>query len=229
MAHFNLDDYETVETRLEKFWAKYPNGRTETKLLKFDGGQYIVWSAIYRDIADSVPFATGLAEETVQGRGVNSTSALENAETSSLGRSLANGGFAAKGKRASAEEMSKVAAKSAAQSAIEEAKAKMAQTGKEYVPVAKEDDPWTIKEAKPVTTVDEAVNIVKEIIGGQTERDIPKCKCNRDMAWRTGTGKNGKPWANFSCTNVPSRKCQDPIWYEIDKDTGAWKPQERKW
>ena len=228
MAHFNLDDYETVETRLEKFWAKYPNGRTETKLLKFDGGQYIVWSAIYRDIADSVPFATGLAEETVQGRGVNSTSALENAETSSLGRSLANGGFAAKGKRASAEEMSKVAAKSAAQSAIEEAKAKMAQTGKEYVPVAKEDDPWTIKEAKPVTTVDEAVNIVKEIIGGQTERDIPKCKCNRDMAWRTGTGKNGKPWANFSCTNVPSRKCQDPIWYEIGAD-GAWKPQERKW
>ena len=227
MAGF-LDDYETVETRLEKFWAKFPNGRTETKLLKFDSGQYIVWSAIYRDIADSVPFATGLAEETVQGRGVNSTSALENAETSSLGRSLANGGFAAKGKRASAEEMAKVAAKSAAQSAIEEAKAKMAQTGKEYVPVAKEDDPWTIKEAKPVTTVDEAVNIVKEIIGGQTERDIPKCKCNRDMAWRTGTGKNGKPWANFSCTNVPSRKCQDPIWYEIGAD-GAWKPQERKW
>lgn len=228
MAHFNLDDYETVETRLEKFWAKYPNGRTETKLLKFDGGQYIVWSAIYRDIADSVPFATGLAEETVQGRGVNSTSALENAETSSLGRSLANGGFAAKGKRASAEEMSKVAAKSAAQSAIEEAKAKMAQTGKEYVPVAKEDDPWTIKEAKPVTTVDEAVNIVKEIIGGQTERDIPNCKCGKPMAWATGQGKNGKPWGHFKCTNVPSRKCQDPIWYEIGAD-GAWKPQERKW
>ena len=228
MAHFNLDDYETVETRLEKFWAKYPLGRTETKLLKFDGGQYIVWSAIYRDISDSVPFATGLAEETVQGRGVNSTSALENAETSSLGRSLANGGFAAKGKRASAEEMSKVAAKSAAQTAIDEAKAKMAQTGKEYVPVAKEDDPWTIKEAKPVTTVDEAVNIVKEIIGGQTERDIPNCKCGKPMAWATGQGKNGKPWGHFKCTNVPSRKCQDPIWYEIGAD-GAWKPQVRNW
>lgn len=227
MAHFNLDDYETVETRLEKFWAKYPLGRTETKLLKFDGGQYIVWSAIYRDIADSVPFATGLAEETVQGRGVNSTSALENAETSSLGRSLANGGFAAKGKRASAEEMSKVAAKSAAQNAIEEAKAKMSQTGSTYVPVVNEADPWTLTATKPPATVDEAVNIVKDIIGGQTERDIPKCsKCHdgKDMVWKTGiSGKTKKPWGNFSCY-----ACKDTLWYDISPN-GTWIPQERKW
>lgn len=225
MASF-LDDYETVETRLEKFWNKFPNGRTETKLLKFDGGQYIVWSAIYRDIADAVPFATGLAEETVQGRGVNSTSALENAETSSLGRSLANGGFAAKGKRASAEEMSKVKAKVDADNAIAEAKAKMAQTGKEYVPIAKEDDPWTIREAAPAATVDEAVAIVKDIIGGTTERDIPRCsKCHdhKEMTWRTGIGKNKKPYGNFSCYT-----CKDVIWYEIGAD-GAWKPQDRKW
>jgi len=227
VAHFNLDDYETVETRLEKFWAKYPLGRTETKLLKFDGGQYIVWSAIYRDIADSVPFATGLAEETVQGRGVNSTSALENAETSSLGRSLANGGFAAKGKRASAEEMSKVAAKSAAQNAIEEAKAKMSQTGSTYVPVVNEADPWTLTATKPPATVDEAVSIVKDIIGGQTERDIPKCsKCHdgKDMTWKTGvSAKTKKPWGNFSCF-----ACKDVIWYEI-KPNGSWGRQENKW
>ena len=225
MASF-LDDYETVETRLEKFWSKFPNGRTETKLLKFDGGQYIVWSAIYRDITDSVPFATGLAEETVQGRGVNSTSALENAETSSLGRSLANGGFAAKGKRASAEEMSKVERKNAAQTAIEEAKAKMAQTSKEYVPIAKEDDPWTIREAAPAATVDEAVAMVKDIIGGQTERDIPVCKkCDppKPMSWKTGQGKNGKPYGKFDCWT-----CKDIIWYEVSKD-GTWQPQKNKW
>ena len=225
MAGF-LDDYETVETRLEKFWSKFPNGRTETKLLKFDGGQYIVWSAIYRDIADSVPFATGLAEETVQGRGVNSTSALENAETSSLGRSLANGGFAAKGKRASAEEMSKVKAKVEANRAIEEAKAKMAQTGKEYVPIAKEDDPWTIRDAAPAATVDEAVAMVKDIIGGQTERDIPVCKkCDppKPMSWKTGQGKNGKPYGKFDCWT-----CKDIIWYEVSKD-GTWQPQKNKW
>ena len=227
MANF-LDEYETVETRLEKFWAKYPNGRTETKLLKFEGGQYIVWSAIYRDIADSVPFATGIAEETVQGRGVNSTSACENAETSSLGRSLANGGFAAKGKRASAEEMSKVASKVQTMSLVEETKAKMAATAGEYVPVPKEDDPWTIKSAAPVQTMEGAVDLLKQQMGARTERDIPRCKCGKDMVWKTGQGKTGKPWANFSCSNVPSRKCQDPLWYEIGAD-GAWKPQEKKW
>jgi hypothetical protein len=225
---FNLADYETVETRLEKFWAKFPNGRIETKLIKYDGGQYIIWSAIYRDIADAVPFATGLAEETVQGRGVNSTSALENGETSSLGRSLANGGFAAKGKRASAEEMSKVVVKANTEQVIADTKAKLAETAKEYVPIAKEDDPWTIREAKPAGTVDEAVAMVKEIIGGQTERDIPNCKCGKAMSWRTGNGKNNKAWGHFACTNVPSRKCMEPIWYEIAAD-GTWKPQEKKW
>ena len=225
---FNLADYETVETRLIKFWDKFPNGRTETKLLKFDGGQYIVWSAIYRDIADAVPFATGLAEETVQGRGVNSTSALENAETSSLGRSLANGGFAAKGKRASAEEMSKVAVKANTDQVIADTKARLAETAKEYVPIAKEDDPWTIRDAQPASTVDEAVKIVKDIIGGQTERDIPNCKCGKAMSWRTGQGKNNKPWGHFACTNVPARKCMEPVWYEIAAD-GTWKPQEKKW
>ena len=225
---FNLADYELVETRLEKFWAKFPNGRIETKLIKYDGGQYIIWSAIYRDIADAVPFATGLAEETVQGRGVNSTSALENGETSSLGRSLANGGFAAKGKRASAEEMSKVAVKANTDQVIADTKARLAETAKEYVPVAKEDDPWTIRDAQPASTVDEAVKMVKDIIGGQTERDIPNCKCGKPMAWRTGQGKNNKPWGHFACTNVPARKCMEPIWYEIDS-SGAWAPQKVKW
>lgn len=227
MAHFNLDDYETVEERLIKFWKDHPQGRIITEVLEISASRFIVKASLYRE-SEANAWTTGLAEETVQGRGVNATSALENCETSAIGRALANAGYATKGKRASREEMSKVAAKSAAQQAIEEAKAKMAQTGKEYVPVAKEDDPWTIKEAKPVTTVDEAVNIVKEIIGGQTERDIPNCKCGKPMAWATGSGKNGKPWGHFKCTNVPSRKCQDPIWYEIGAD-GAWKPQERKW
>lgn len=224
---FNLADYETVETRLEKFWAKFPNGRIETKLIKYEGGQYIIWSAIYRDIADAVPFATGLAEETVQGRGVNSTSALENGETSSLGRSLANGGFAAKGKRASAEEMSKVAVKANTEQVIANTKAKLAETAKEYVPVAKEDDPWTIREASPASTVDEAVAMVKDIIGGQTDKDIPRCtKCHdhKEMTWRTGiSGKTKKPWGNFSCY-----ACKDTLWYEIAAD-GSWAPQKNKW
>ena len=228
MGFFNLEDYETVESRLEKFWAENKDGRVFTRLLESTATRFIVEASIFRSHEDTLPWSTGLAEETVQGRGVNATSALENCETSAIGRALANAGYATKGKRASREEMSKVKVKADTEQVIQEAKAKMAQTATEYVPIAKENDPWTIRDAAPAATVDEAVNIVKEIIGGQTERDIPKCKCGKDMAWRTGNGKNNKPWANFSCTNVPSRKCMEPIWYEVKAD-GSWGPQERKW
>lgn len=227
MAHFNLDDYETVEERLTKFWKDNPDGRIETKLLEASPSRFIVGSSVYRKSDDSSPWATGLAEETVQGRGVNATSALENCETSSIGRALANAGYATKGKRPTREEMSKVAAKSAAQNAIEEAKAKMSQTGSTYVPVVNEADPWTLTATKSPATVDEAVNIVKDIIGGQTERDIPKCsKCHdgKDMTWKTGvSAKTKKPWGNFSCF-----ACKDVIWYEI-KPNGSWGRKENKW
>jgi hypothetical protein len=224
---FNLDDYETVEERLIKYWKDYPDGQIHTKVLEHTSTRFIVEASIFRTEADARPWTTGLAEETVQGRGVNATSALENCETSAIGRALANAGYSTKGKRASREEMSKVVAQNIAQTEIAKVKAKMAETSKEYVPVAKEDDPWTIKDAAPAATVDEAVKIVKDIIGGQTERDIPKCsKCHdgKDMTWKTGvSSKNNKPWGNFSCF-----VCKDVIWYEVGAD-GAWQPQKNKW
>ena len=228
MAHFNLDDYETVEERIAKFWKDHPEGRIVTTMLEGSASRFIVYAAIYRGADDTQPYATGLAEETVQGRGVNATSALENAETSAIGRATANAGYATKGKRPSREEMAKVAAKVQTESLLANTKAKMSQTGSTYVPVPKEDDPWTIREAAPATTVDEAVSIVKDIIGGQTERDIPNCKCGKPMVWATGQGKNNKPWGHFKCSNVPSRKCQEPIWYEIAAD-GTWQQQKAKW
>jgi hypothetical protein len=224
---FNLDDYETVEERLIKFWKEHEQGRIITTLLSGTSTQFIVRAELYKDGSELI-WATGLAEETVQGRGVNSTSALENCETSAIGRALANAGYATKGKRASREEMTKVKAKNDNSDLIAETKARLAETAKEYVPVAKEDDPWTIRDAQPASTVDEAVAIVKDIIGGQTERDIPNCKCGKPMAWRTGQGKNNKPWGHFACTNVPSRKCMEPIWYEVSS-SGAWAPQKVKW
>ena len=224
---FNLEDYETVEERLIKFWKEHPDGQIHTQIVEATASRFIVIASIYRTEADPRPWTTGLAEETVQGRGVNATSALENCETSAIGRALANAGYATKGKRASREEMKKVATQNVAQAAISATKAKMAETSKEYVPIPAEDDPWVIREAAPASTVDEAVAMVKDIIGGQTEKDVPNCtKCDpaKAMSWKSGQGKNGKPYGKFDCWT-----CKEVIWYEIDKVTGTWVPQKAKW
>lgn len=107
MPGFKLDDYEPVEDRLAKFWADHPTGRVGTDLISFSEREYIVRAEVYRAAEDPSPAATGYAQETVGSSPVNKVSALENAETSAIGRALANAGYATKGKRPSREEMSK--------------------------------------------------------------------------------------------------------------------------
>jgi hypothetical protein len=229
---FNLEDYETVEERLIKFWKDNPDGRIDTKLVEASSTRFIVQAYIFRTEVDQHAWASGLAEETISGRGVNATSALENCETSAIGRALASAGYATKGKRPSREEMVKVAKGNEVKATIDEVKAKMASTSGEYIPVVKEDDPWTIKPATMPPTMGEAVATVKEIIGGQTEKDIPRCP-HGDMIWKTGQSGAGKVWGHFKCsawvtgelTRCP--KGEDVIWYEINKE-GAWQPQKAR-
>ena len=215
---FNLEDYETVEVRLEKFIKDFPDFRVETELVSFQNDRYIVKAWLYRTFADSTPFSSGLAEETISSRGVNATSALENCETSAIGRALANAGYASKGKRPSKEEMVKVA------------RTKFADKPKEYIPVVNESDPWTIKTVAAPSTSAEAVELVKDIIGGTTDKDVPRCE-HGEMVWATGTSKAGKPWGHFKCVGAASGamlrcgKGDDIIWYEIAPN-GSWRPQK---
>jgi hypothetical protein len=222
---FNLDDYETVEERLTKFWKDNPDGRINTALLEANTTRFIVRAEIFRTEADAHPWATGLAEETVQGRGVNATSALENCETSAIGRALANAGYATKGKRASREEMTKVAEKQEVVSKIQEVKKQMADTSQQYVPIAKADDPWTTWEAPPVQTLETAVEMVQQALGGTA---VDESCVHGARIWKTGTTKTGnKQWGHWRCPAQATRdmpggeKPCDPIWYEIAKD-GTW-------
>jgi hypothetical protein len=215
---FNLDDYETVEVRLEKFIKDYPDFRVETELVSFQNDRYIVKAWLYRTFADSTPFSSGLAEETISSRGVNATSALENCETSAIGRALANAGYASKGKRASREEMVKVT------------KARLTESAEKHLTVVNESDPWTIKSVPAPTTSAEAVAVVKEIIGGTTDKDVPRCP-HGEMHWAHGMTKANKPWGHFKCmaaaTGEMNRcpKGEDVIWYEISPE-GNWRPQK---
>lgn len=137
MAQFNLSDYETVDSRIHKFYEKHKNGRIITELIETrinDAGQiiqYVCKAEVWRDLADPVPSATGYAEEVLGSNPINRTSALENCETSAIGRALANLGFSTKGSRPSQEEMQKAdrvqknAPKKTLTEAVEEAKPKV--------------------------------------------------------------------------------------------------------
>lgn len=107
MPQFNLDNYETVEDRLRRFWADHPNGRVMTLMEHYDENRVVFRASIYFDAADLNPIATGYAEEVRGASPVNKTSHVENAETSAIGRALANCNYAPKGARPSREEMSK--------------------------------------------------------------------------------------------------------------------------
>jgi hypothetical protein len=114
MANFNLNDYETVESRIARFYKDYPDGRIITKNVTSIADRtvstWVVKATVYLTDADQerkLPKATGFAFE-IDGAGMaNKTSALENAETSAIGRALANAGYSGN-KRTSREEMAKV-------------------------------------------------------------------------------------------------------------------------
>ena len=112
MAQFNLADYETVEERIARFYKDHPDGRiiTENLTTKEDRqvSTWVVRAFIFFNSDGTTPAkSTGLAFE-VDGTGMaNKTSALENAETSAIGRALANAGYSGN-KRTTREEMAKV-------------------------------------------------------------------------------------------------------------------------
>ena len=105
----NLENYAPVADRLALFWADNPNGRISTEIIVDDGTRIVFRAVVWRDMADVTPTAVGFAEEIRGSSNVNRTSALENAETSAIGRALSNWKYQASPERPSREEMQKVA------------------------------------------------------------------------------------------------------------------------
>jgi hypothetical protein len=217
---FNLADYEPVEKRLgyktdaKSFWEDYPSGRIETDLVICEKERYVFKAYLFKDIKDDIAFATGHAEETVSSRGVNQTSALENCETSAIGRALANAGYAPKGKRPSREEMTKVI------------KAPAPKVEKDYwtTPFGEQDE--SLKKVDAPVTIDAALNTVSEILG--TAKVVPSCK-HGDMEFKDGN-KNGRAWGGYFCRHMgvggSEPKCPT-LWYQLSSQ-GTWEPQKAR-
>jgi len=214
---FNLSDYEPVEVRLEKFIKDYPSFRIATELEVVEASRYIVKAYLYKDASDGVAWATGYAEETVSSRGVNQTSALENCETSAIGRALANAGYAPKGKRPSREEMSKVVAQKPVKPAVADVQDYWTTPVNEYMKVV--DAP---------VTLDKALDLVQDILGTGEAQEAPQCK-HGHMKWREGE-KNGRAWGGYQCMQMNAGGIKSdcpPIWYNIGSD-GKWHPQKAR-
>ena len=215
---FNLADYEPVEVRLEKFIKDYPAFRISTELEVVEATRYIVKAYLFKNAKDSVAWATGYAEETVTSRGVNQTSALENCETSAIGRALANAGYAPKGKRPSREEMTKVVTKKTEKPAVQD------------LVQSVEQDYWTTpvgqynKVVDAPVTLEKAMENIAAVMGTPEAIEAPSCE-HGHMQWREGE-KNGKAWGGYFCGFSGSTAHRCPTkWYTLGSD-GKFQPQK---
>ena len=120
MPRFDLSKYATVAERLVTLGEVYPDYRIETLDYSTEAdrakGVWRVKATLYlsrEDMLDGVAKATGHAFEVDGQAGANVTSALENCESSAVGRALALAGFSVNKDNptslASREEMEKVA------------------------------------------------------------------------------------------------------------------------
>lgn len=105
---FNPADYASVDERLPLFWKDCPRGRIITELVVDDGTRIVMKASLFVTYEDYHPTTTGFAEEVRGSSMVNKTSAVENCETSAVGRALANYQYQGAKKRASLEEVVKV-------------------------------------------------------------------------------------------------------------------------
>lgn len=104
-------EYETVAHRLARFRKDHPTGPIKCEILQDDGKVIVMRASI--GFEQDVLIATGHAEEIRGSSNINKTSALENCETSAIGRALAAAGYESGGSIASADEVQVAVARQA--------------------------------------------------------------------------------------------------------------------
>lgn len=81
-------DYVLVSDRVIYFNETYPNWSIQTEIVRYEEKQIMIKAIVYPDVDKPARFFTWYSQEIEWSTFINKTSALENAETSAVGRAL---------------------------------------------------------------------------------------------------------------------------------------------
>jgi hypothetical protein len=169
---FDLENYETVQERIETFTKLYPNGSILTDVFtetRSDGRVEWICKATVRKNAEGVICATGWASEYEGANKFAPHNACELAETSARGRALLAIGI---GQQASRDEVASARSKEATPKPVQQ------------------DDPWA-----------KGMEILGDALGAEPLANQTVTKCSHGvMVYKTGVSKKtGKPWGGHFC------------------------------
>ena len=220
---FNLEDYETVEERLSKFWKDNPDGRIETQRSYAPGAssdEYVFVARVFRTEADQHPVSTGWASETKTTSGFNKF-ACELSESSAIGRALANWTYAKKGARPSQLEMERVA-----KGNNELVKPMYGKPGSKSAAMETalrtsiKNDPWEAPKLEDPAPVAWSVQDVAKELNAEVAEVVFDCK-HGQMLKKEGTSKTGRPFMGYVCTERNKADQCEPQWAKITAN-GKW-------
>ena len=196
-----LDNYETVNQKVQRLHATYPTNRIETSIIDWNSekGFILIECRIYRRYEDEKPAAIDYAHGMVGAYNPQMKRwYVEDTVSSAIGRCASV--VLGTEEKPSRENMEQV----------------------ETMPKAfVEEDPW----AKPIwedgfTTAKTAVEEIKDQLGRKIQSESPIC-AHGHMIFKEGV-KNDKAWAGYMCSERTKAQQCSPIWLVLGSD-GKWK------
>ncbi|HEY0171937.1 MAG TPA: hypothetical protein VGB98_13025 [Pyrinomonadaceae bacterium] len=178
---FNPDEYITVSERIEKFYAKFPQGRILTSIVEHNAetGFILTRAEVYRDPEDTLPAATGHAYELRSAGHVQAGSYVEVCETSSVGRALALLGFEVRRGVASREEVIRGAKKQQAAAASPPAPPQPAAAARPERPSAPTQRPEAAAPAPPPAPPEATPDLDSQILRAAEELGYDAAKVRK--------------------------------------------------
>lgn len=196
-----LDNYETVNQKVQRLHATYPTNRIETHIVDWqpEKGYILIECQIFRKYEDEKPAAIDYAHGMVGAYNAQMKRwYVEDTVSSAIGRAASV--VLGSDEKPTRENMERVD-----------------EMPKAFV----DEDPWS----KPIweegfTTAKTAVEEIKSQLGGKIQSESPIC-AHGHMIFKEGE-KNGKQWAGYMCTEKTKAGQCAPIWLVLGSD-GKWK------